>query len=367
MLTILRVPVYGSASLYIGIVLIAYYWSDAIKTDTDSSTSLATRAIAFALLLFTSIFLHELGHLVAVRLSGMKPREIHLHAFGGATHFDPTGLTPLRNAVISAAGPAVNFIIGLILISISWSTGDSLDRQWAYFVEGLAWANFVLAIYNILPGLPLDGGGVTQALVWQITKSESRAVTFAVYAGRGVAGVVLLVPYVAQAYWGIQSSTIDYVFAAMFASSLIMGGNEILRNQSTETRLREIDLGALAVRCIAVQRTLKIRDAINLARQQSAGAIIVVDEHGSPFAIVVEEAAHAIPPERRVDMDIVQVSRRLDLDKTLMLGMSGDAVAEIVDASTDESFLVVDESQLIVGVVKRDVLIDYVLSEPQKK
>lgn len=366
-MSILRVPVYGSASLYIGIVLIAYYWSDAIKTDTDSSSSLATRAIAFALLLFTSIFLHELGHLVAVRMCGMKPREIHLHAFGGSTHFDSSGLTPGRNAFISAAGPAVNFILGFILVSISWTYGDGFSRQWAYFVEGLAWANFVLAIYNILPGLPLDGGGVTQALVWKLTKSESRGTAFAVYAGRGVAGVVILVPYAAEVFWGIKSTTVDYIFAAMFASSLIMGGNEILKAKTSETRLQDIDLGSLAVRCIAVQRTLKIRDAINLARQQNAGAIIVVDEHGAPFAIVVEEAAHAIPAARRVDMDIVQVSRRLDLDLTLKLGMSGDEIASIVDGATDESFLVVDESDLIVGVVKRDALIDYVLTGTQEK
>lgn len=358
----MRVPVYGSASLYIGIVLIAYYWSDAIRTEEDSSTSLATRAIAFALLLFTSIFLHELGHLVAVRMSGMKPREIHLHAFGGSTHFDRSGLTPGRNAFISAAGPAVNFLLGISLAAISWSFGENLDRQWSYFVEGLAWANLVLAVYNILPGLPLDGGGVTQALIWKITKSETRGITFAVYAGRGVAGLVLLVPYVAEIYWGIKSTTVDFIFAAMFASSLIIGGNEILRTQSSEIRLKEIDLNELSVRCIAVQRTLKIRDAINLARQQNAGAIIVVDENGLPFAIVVEEAAHAIPPERRVDMDIVQVSRRLDPESTLTLGMSGDEIAQIVDSTNDENYLVVDNEGLIVGVAKRNNLIDYVLS-----
>lgn len=342
--------------------MIAYYWSDAIRTETDSATSLATRAIAFALLLFTSIFLHELGHLVAVRLSGMKPNEIHLHAFGGSTHFDREGLTPGRNAFISAAGPAVNFILGLVLVTISWSYGDSLDRQWSYFIEGLAWANFVLAIYNILPGLPLDGGGVTQALVWKLTKSETRGVSFAVYAGRGVAALVLVVPYAAELYWGIQSTMVDYIFAAMFASSLIIGGNEILNSQASEIRLNEIDLNALSIRCIAVQKTLKIRDAINLARQQNAGAIIVVDENGLPFAIVVEEAAHAIPADRRVNMDIVQVARRLDPDSTLTLGMTGDEIAEIVDSTRDDTYLVVDVDGLIVGVVKRDSLIDYVLS-----
>lgn len=362
LMTILRVPVYGSASLYIGIVLIAYYWSDAIKTENDSPSSLATRAIAFAVLLFTSIFLHELGHLVAVRMSGMKAREIHLHAFGGATHFDREGLTPGRNAFISAAGPAVNLFLGVALFAVSWKFGIGFDRQWAYFVEGLAWANMVLAIYNILPGLPLDGGGVTQALVWKLTKSESRGVIFAVYAGRGVAGLVLLVPYAAEFYWGIKSTSVDYIFAAVFASSLIIGGNEILRNQTTDNRLQTIDLASLAVRSVAVQRSLKIRDAINLARQQNAGSILVVDENGTPFAIVVEEAAHAIPAARRADMDIVQVARRIDDTSILRLDMSGDEVAKIVDGTTDDSFLVVDADQLVVGVVKRNTLIDFVLS-----
>lgn len=158
-----------------------------------------TSGVITALLFFVSVVLHELTHSLVARAGGIRIAKITLFVFGGVAQMDEEPRTPGREAVMAAAGPAMS----LLLAGVFWfatvglkATGAS-NVLWAP-VEYLAMINLAVAIFNLMPGFPLDGGRVLRAAVWGVTGDLLRATRYASMAGQGI-GYVL----VALSVWGI--------------------------------------------------------------------------------------------------------------------------------------------------------------------
>jgi Zn-dependent protease len=175
-------------------------WSLAAVVFPDASPGLgdgayvAMAAIA-AVLFFASLLLHELGHAVVARREGMEIDGIVLWLFGGVAKFK--GLFPSAGAElrIAVAGPLVSLVIGLSMLALaSAPLPEGVDAVAAW----LGAINLILIAFNMLPALPLDGGRVFRALVWQRTGDFTRATRIAGATGRFFgqlmigAGVLLL-------------------------------------------------------------------------------------------------------------------------------------------------------------------------------
>lgn len=136
------------------------------------------------LLLFGSVLLHELGHSFAARQQGIGVNSITLFLFGGLASLEDEAETPAGAFWIAIAGPLVSLILfaalSLVLTS-SWITGPM-----ATIVGLLAYINLTLALFNLIPGLPLDGGNVLKAIVWKVTGNQYRGVRWASRMGQGI-------------------------------------------------------------------------------------------------------------------------------------------------------------------------------------
>ncbi|HEY7544427.1 MAG TPA: site-2 protease family protein, partial [Blastocatellia bacterium] len=125
----------------------------------------------WALIVFISILVHELGHGLAGRCLGLSP-EIRLHSMGGATHFPGgKGVQPSRHIVISLAGPFSGFLFGGITLMLR-SILDPHTLLLRTLFADLLWVNFGWGLFNLLPMLPLDGGNVMKSVEECITGSE---------------------------------------------------------------------------------------------------------------------------------------------------------------------------------------------------
>jgi len=141
--------------------------------------------LTFAALVLISVFLHEYGHAVAGSLFGIGTVEVVLHFFGGHTQYASAPRTPLQDAVMSGAGPATN----LALAGTSWAIMEFIDAQHMqslYPLFGLLqpfwFINFYLGLLNLLPGFPLDGGGILRAILSLfIRRAQARLI--AAYSG----------------------------------------------------------------------------------------------------------------------------------------------------------------------------------------
>lgn len=147
-------------------------------------------ALVTALLLFVSVVLHELGHSLVALSQGVKVRSITLFMLGGVASVDRECTTPEGAFLVAAAGPAVSLALCFSLFGLYLSAMPMAAPVKA-LVLTLGGINGMLALFNLLPGLPLDGGLILKALVWKVTGSQRRGIEVANASGRFLALVAL--------------------------------------------------------------------------------------------------------------------------------------------------------------------------------
>lgn len=144
-----------------------------------------------ALLLFASVLAHELGHSLVALRQGIEVKSITLFIFGGLAMLGQESKTPWQSFSVAIAGPVVSLILFGLLSAVGIYV--PLPGAIASIVGLLAQINLVLALFNLLPGLPLDGGNVLKSLVWKITGNPNKGILVASRVGQvlGVVAVVL--------------------------------------------------------------------------------------------------------------------------------------------------------------------------------
>ncbi len=138
--------------------------------------------LVMALLLFGSVLLHELGHSLVARSQGIKVNSITLFLFGGIASIEEESKTPGQAFQVAIAGPMVSIVLFVLLTLLGQALPVSSPAS--VMATDLAKINLVLALFNLIPGLPLDGGQVLKAAVWKITGNRFQAVRWAARAGQ---------------------------------------------------------------------------------------------------------------------------------------------------------------------------------------
>ncbi len=145
------------------------------------------------LVFFVSIFLHELAHAVLARIEGLKVVEIVLHPFGGLTRFSHEPKTPRAEFRVAIAGPAASFLLAVFFALLMTAATSAKMDILAVPLFLLALSNFLLAVFNLFPGYPLDGGRVLRAYLWRNGKDLNEATILTGRCGQVIAvGLIVL-------------------------------------------------------------------------------------------------------------------------------------------------------------------------------
>jgi Zn-dependent protease len=284
---------------YAGIPVRAH-WSMvlvALLFGANLSTRLgAAPGIVATIAFFASILAHEFGHALVARRYGVQTRSIDLWALGGVAHLDREPPTPRAEGLIAVAGPATSLAIGVVALGL----GIAFQPE----VLGLIGVvNLLLAVFNMLPGAPLDGGRVLRAFRWARTGDKYRAMREAGNAGRLLGwllvggGVVLML----NGQFGVFI-IVTGLFIAISAKSEIMASH-------IGERLDGITVGDLTWFGIAEAGTDMDADSMLWQRQRlgNAGAVAVLDDDGHLDGLVMEDQLWAIPSERRPMVMLTQL------------------------------------------------------------
>jgi len=155
-------------------------------------TALAWSAgVVMALLLFGSVLLHELGHSLVARSQGIRVNSITLFLFGGIAAIEEESKTPGKAFQVAIAGPAVSIVLFVLLKILANILPETSPAS--MMSEDLSRINLVLALFNLIPGLPLDGGQILKAALWKTTGNRFQAVRLAAKVGQilGYAAIAL--------------------------------------------------------------------------------------------------------------------------------------------------------------------------------
>jgi Zn-dependent protease/predicted transcriptional regulator len=184
--TFAGIDVYVHATFLILLLWVAFsHWQD------EHSLSAALAGVGFILALFGCVVLHEYGHALTARRFGIRTRDITLLPIGGLARLERMPSDPRQELWVALAGPAVNVVIGAVLFAIVEFTGsmqapETLTVSRGSFIERLMLVNVFLAVFNLLPAFPMDGGRVLRAIL-AMRMDYTRATQLAATVGQGMA------------------------------------------------------------------------------------------------------------------------------------------------------------------------------------
>ncbi|MEX0891806.1 MAG: site-2 protease family protein [Gemmatimonadota bacterium] len=157
-----------------------------------SSVAYLAMGLGGTVLFFVSLIIHELAHAVVARVKGIEVDGITLFVFGGLARTRSESTTPGDEFQIAGVGPLASFGLAALFWLIGWAAAAA-DASPAVAVVAtyLAALNLALAVFNLLPGFPLDGGRLLRAAVWKVTGDMTRATRVAARAGQGLGWLLI--------------------------------------------------------------------------------------------------------------------------------------------------------------------------------
>ena len=183
----------------------------------------------FVVALYLSIFLHECAHLLMGRATGRQARSIELMLFGGVTLFESGATRPGQQFVTAIVGPIASLVVGIGSLAVA-----ELATGW---IGAVAWSlgvtNILLGLFNLLPGLPLDGGHAVRAMVWKLTGRQTSGIRATAWIGRAVAVLLVVVTLWQSDFSGTWAINLAFVIVVAW-----------IMWQAATVALRSLDVGS---------------------------------------------------------------------------------------------------------------------------
>jgi len=304
--------------------------------------------LAFAVLLYLSVLLHEMSHALMAKRYGLPVKSITLHFLGGVTEIEGEPDTPRREFGVSVVGPLTSIAVGAVFAGLWFVTPDGLLLM---AVEGLAGANLLVGVLNLIPGLPLDGGRVLRSAVWKVTGSPHTGTIVAGWGGRVAAVLALSYPLLIEVVTSRQPDLVDYLLAFVIATFLWGGASTAIMSARLRRKLPTLRARSLARRTLAVPHDLPLSEAVRRAQQEQAGSIVVLDQHARPSGIVNEAALLATPEERRPWLPAEAVARSIEPGLMLPADITGEDLVRAMQRTPATEYLLLEADGGVYGVL----------------
>ena len=353
---ILGIPLEINASWLLIFVLIASALSFTYFPQVYPGRPLAVDVVSgvvTALLFFASVVLHEVAHSIVARTGGAEIRKITLFVFGGVAQMEEEPRSPGREFVMAVAGPMTSLAIAVLCFTVFvalWATGLS-DVWWAPF-EYLAAINVAVAVFNLLPGFPLDGGRVLRAGLWKASGDLLKATRWAAMAGRGL-GVLMM----SGGFLGVLFRRFDLIWFVVLGWFLSAMATSAYRDQVIRMRMSHVTVGShMTSPAVTVPGELTVQQLVNdyfIGGKHSQYPVVIGDE---VVGLLHMSALKELPRDRWGTTRLVDVATRDVSDLVVLSSASVDTILPKLGPEGAGALLVVDEGRLAGIITRSDVI-----------
>jgi Zn-dependent protease/CBS domain-containing protein len=329
------------------VVFVLITWTLAVSVFPDqnpglSDTTYLVMALAAAVLFFTALLLHELGHAVQARREGVPIDGITLWLFGGVARF--TGMFPSAGAEfrIAIAGPLVSLVIGVFFVLVAWLIPSPTE------VDGVAaWLGFInlfLLAFNLIPALPLDGGRVLRSLLWARSGDLARATRTAGRVARGFA-YLLIAGGVAELVLLGSFGGVWLAFLGWFLLQAAAGEERALAARQALSGLRVADLMARNPATVQQDMSLgRFMDDVMGSRRFTTYPVV---DNGHVVGLLPFRCVAEVPRGQWDDRSVRDCMLRLDQVPVLAPQDLVTDALEQLDSSDVHRALVLDDGRLV--------------------
>nr|WP_240894890.1 site-2 protease family protein [Kineococcus siccus] len=292
----------------------------------------------------------------------MRVTGIVLNVWGGHTSFREEAAGPGRSFYVAIVGPVANAVVA----ALAWQAGRLLAEQpggagvGGLLLGALALSNALIAVFNVLPGLPLDGGHALEAVVWKVRGDRLAGTVAAGWVGRVLAVAVLLAAVVVPRLLGGETSLTNVVWGGLVGALLWQGASQALRYATQRRRVPALSMRGLLRPAIAVPARATVDEVVRSARAAiDAGAardsardleVVLVTDDGVPVAVVDTTALRQVPEDRRSSLQAGATARALPPRAWLPDDLAGEDLLSAVSARPGEH-VVVDRTGRVVGLL----------------
>lgn len=368
-------PLRISAGTLLTVALLAVIVHPAIAATGLSPGAAAAVAAEIGLMMVLSVLVHEMAHALLARSLGAQVDHIALTLWGGHTQYRTARRSGLASAGISLAGPASN----LVLAGMLWSAARLVDLAAPSILLGYAaWLNVVLAVFNLLPGLPMDGGRALESLLGLLTRRPVMGTLITAWCGRLIAVLVIAYPLwlLSRAAALSTSGLLMLLWAVLIAGMLWSGAGTALEQTRVQQRVDALSAREMLLPVVLVAPSATVEQLEQLL-QDTRPEPVQESRHRAgpgrdPVLLVLEEAPGprraigtaqridprllaSVPPARRDGTPVTALGSALGTVGVLDAELTGQALVSAMLNHPHPVYLVHGAEQVLGVIMSADV------------
>jgi Zn-dependent protease/predicted transcriptional regulator len=321
-----------------------------------STSQIWMTALFTAVLFFVTLLLHELSHSLVAQARGLKVKAITLFALGGVSQIEGEATDAKTEFWVAIAGPIASLIIGFgclaLAAGLGWRRPAEPRTVMTAVLVWLGYINVALAVFNMIPGFPLDGGRVLRAIVWAISKNADRSTRIAARVGQVVAFL-----FIFDGIWEFFSGAGFNGLWIAFIGWFLMDAAKASYGQAEITaafqgmRVSEV----MSRDCVTVNRGISLQEFVDTYLLRTGQRCFAVEDHGRLVGLITPRDVGAVPRERW-DMTTVRDAMR-PLEKLHIITPDTQVLDALkLMAGNDVNQLPVVANGTLQGVISRSQL-----------
>jgi Zn-dependent protease len=327
------------------------HWSDSLRWGL---------ALVTAVLFFISIVVHELSHALVAKARGLPVRSITLFALGGVAQIEKEAADAKTEFWMGIVGPITSFVIGLLFLGITfalgWNPPAFPQQPLPAMLMWLGVINIGLALFNMIPGFPLDGGRVLRGLLWWITGNARRATTIAARVGQIIA-FVMIIYGVMQFFRGAGINGLWLAFIGWF---LLSASRESYAQMVITEGLRGLRVkDVMSSEYTAIDGRQNLQTFAEEYLMRSGRRFFVVTINDRPEGIITPHEINEVPQPRWPYTTVGDVMRPLDRTHTVGPNTSVTEALEVM-ARQDLNQLPVVSNGTLAGLISRSHILQLI-------
>ena len=306
--------------------------------------------IITSILFFGSLLFHELSHSIVARHYRIPVQSITLYVFGGLSSISRDPSSALQEFNIAIAGPLSSLFLGgcFWLVTHYFHANELVVASCTWLWE----INVMLAVFNLIPGFPLDGGRVLRSIAWGITGDFTRATKIASYAGRFFAYVMIFI----GVWWAFHGSLVNGIWTAFIGWFLLSAARESYTQVAVRNTLTGVRAGDIMTQDVpTVERNISVDDYVHEVLRTGRRCHVVTGA-GRPVGLVTLASARAVPREEWANTSIQAVMMPFDRAHCATPDEPALGVLQRMQTEDINQMPVVSDGA-IVGMIARDTIL----------